>query len=279
MSLPRPSTTSRVAVCAISLIRCEDTNTVRPSAASDLSSSRIQRTPSGSSPLTGSSSTTVLRPAQQRRGHPQPLPHAEGEPPGPGARHLAQPGQLDHLIDPAAADPGRPRQRQQVVARRQARVHRPGVQQDPQLGHGRGRVGVVRAVDPHRPAVRPVQPGDHPHRGGLPRPVRPQEPGHHPRLHHETQPVHRGLVPVPLGQAINLDHVAPLHQSLLMKATLRTTPPGAIYPGTTPFRSPMPPDIGPGAAVPAPGRALGLPAVSAEADKISRSRIRTSVSA
>ena len=59
MSLPRPSTTSWVAVCAISLIRCDETKTVRPSSASDLSSSRIQRTPSGSRPLTGSSSTTV----------------------------------------------------------------------------------------------------------------------------------------------------------------------------------------------------------------------------
>ena len=100
-----------------------------------------------------------LRLAQQRRGHPQPLPHAEREPPGPRGRDLAQPGQLDHLIDPAAADPRRPRQRQQVVAGRQARVHRPGIQQDPQLRHRRGRPGVVLAVDPHRPAVRPVQPG------------------------------------------------------------------------------------------------------------------------
>src|SRR5271154_952324 len=108
MSLPRPSTTSRVAVCAISLIRCEDTRTVRPSAASDLSSSRIQRTPSGSRPLTGSAPTTAgrRRPAQPRGGPAEALPHPQGEPAGPGAGDLGQPGQLDHLIDPAAADAG-----------------------------------------------------------------------------------------------------------------------------------------------------------------------------
>src|SRR6266700_2382534 len=45
MSRPRPTTISRVAVWAISLIRCEDTNTVRPSAASALSRLRLDRRP------------------------------------------------------------------------------------------------------------------------------------------------------------------------------------------------------------------------------------------
>ena len=71
---------------------------------------------------------------------------------------FTQPGQLDHLIDPAAADPGRAGQRQQVAAGRQARVHGPGVQQNAELGHRGGRLGVVLAVDPHRPAGRPVEP-------------------------------------------------------------------------------------------------------------------------
>jgi hypothetical protein len=107
---------------------------------------------------------------------------------------------------PAAADPGRPRQGQQVAAGRQARVHRPGVQQDAELGHWRGHIGVVLAVDTHRPAGRPVQAGDHPHGGGFARPVRPEESGHYARLYHEAQLVHRRLVAVPLGQALNLDH-------------------------------------------------------------------------
>ena len=47
INLPRPMTTSRSAVCAISESRWLETSTVRPSAASDCSSSRSQRTPSG----------------------------------------------------------------------------------------------------------------------------------------------------------------------------------------------------------------------------------------
>ena len=59
ISRPRPMTTSRAAVSAISLIRCEDTNTVCPSAARPLSRFLTHSTPSGSSPLTGSSRTTT----------------------------------------------------------------------------------------------------------------------------------------------------------------------------------------------------------------------------
>ncbi len=58
-SLPRPITTRWSAVRAISLIRCEETKTVRPSVASRFIRLRIQRMPSGSSPLTGSSNITI----------------------------------------------------------------------------------------------------------------------------------------------------------------------------------------------------------------------------
>ena len=59
ISRPLPITISRVAVCAISLIRCEETKTVLPCAASSRSIPRIHRMPSTSRPLTGSSRTTV----------------------------------------------------------------------------------------------------------------------------------------------------------------------------------------------------------------------------
>ena len=59
ISRPLPITIRRVAVCAISLIRCEETKTVLPCAASSVSIPRIHRMPSTSSPLTGSSRTTV----------------------------------------------------------------------------------------------------------------------------------------------------------------------------------------------------------------------------
>ena len=156
-----------------------------------------------SSPPTGTSCAVS-------RGHAQALSHAEGEAAGPRARNLRQPGQLDHFVHPAASEAGRPGQRQQVVAGRQARVDGPRVQQDAELRHRGGRPGVVLAVDAHRPGGRPVQAGDHPHGGGFARSVRTEETGHHARLHHEAQPVYGGLVPVPFGQAVNLDHVAPL---------------------------------------------------------------------
>jgi hypothetical protein len=59
ISRPRPMTIRCVAVWAISLIRCDETNTVLPCAARSCSSLRIQRMPSTSRPFTGSSRTTV----------------------------------------------------------------------------------------------------------------------------------------------------------------------------------------------------------------------------
>ena len=47
-------------MCSISDIRWLDTNTVRPSAASDFIRLRIHRIPSGSSPLTGSSNIRIF---------------------------------------------------------------------------------------------------------------------------------------------------------------------------------------------------------------------------
>src|SRR5579863_245452 len=59
ISRPRPITTRRSAVTAISLIRWLDTKTVRPLAASSRMKLRTQRMPSGSSPLPGSSSSST----------------------------------------------------------------------------------------------------------------------------------------------------------------------------------------------------------------------------
>ncbi len=59
ISRPRPITIRCEAVSAISLMRCDDTKIVRPSAASALSRLRIHKMPSGSSPFTGSSRINV----------------------------------------------------------------------------------------------------------------------------------------------------------------------------------------------------------------------------
>ncbi len=58
-SCPRPMTMRWSAVSAISLIRWEETKTVRPSAASAFIRLRTHRMPSGSSPLTGSSKSST----------------------------------------------------------------------------------------------------------------------------------------------------------------------------------------------------------------------------
>lgn len=58
-SRPRPMVISWSAVRDISLIRCEQTRTVRPCSARDPSRLRIHSTPSGSRPLTGSSRMRV----------------------------------------------------------------------------------------------------------------------------------------------------------------------------------------------------------------------------
>ena len=56
---PWPMTTRRSAVCATSLIRWLEMSTVRPCAARFFSRLRIHRIPSGSRPLTGSSSSST----------------------------------------------------------------------------------------------------------------------------------------------------------------------------------------------------------------------------
>lgn len=58
-SRPRPITIRWSAVSAISLMRCEETKTVRPSEASRRIRLRTQRMPSGSRPLTGSSKSST----------------------------------------------------------------------------------------------------------------------------------------------------------------------------------------------------------------------------
>src|SRR6185312_13875175 len=88
ISRPRPITTSRVAVSAISLIRCEDTNTVRPSSARLLSRFRIQ-------PVDRLVQDHHAGIAKQGGRDAQPLAHPQGEPAGPLAGHLTQADHAD----------------------------------------------------------------------------------------------------------------------------------------------------------------------------------------
>jgi hypothetical protein len=81
ISSPRPTTMRCCAVNAISLIRCEETNTVRPSAARPFRRLRTQRMPSGSRPLIGSSSTIVCGSPSSAEAMPSRCPMPRENPP------------------------------------------------------------------------------------------------------------------------------------------------------------------------------------------------------
>ena len=79
ISLPRPITIRWSAVSAISLIRCEETKTVRPSAASALEQVADPVDPLGVEPVDRLVEHQRRRVAEQRRRDPEPLAHAERE--------------------------------------------------------------------------------------------------------------------------------------------------------------------------------------------------------
>ena len=91
ISLPRPMTTSRLAVSAISLIRWEDTKTVCPSTASALSRFLTHSTPSGSSPFTGSSKITTRGSPSSAAAMPSRWPIPREKPPTRLAATSARP--------------------------------------------------------------------------------------------------------------------------------------------------------------------------------------------
>ena len=78
---PRPMTMRWSAVTAISLIRCEDTKTVLPSAASAFIRFRIHSTPSGSSPFTGSSRIRISGSPSSAAAMPRRCPMPSENPP------------------------------------------------------------------------------------------------------------------------------------------------------------------------------------------------------
>ena len=80
-SRPRPITTRCSAVRAISLIRWEDTNTVRPSAARERSRFRIHKMPSGSKPLMGSSRIKMAGSPNKAAASPRRCPIPSENPP------------------------------------------------------------------------------------------------------------------------------------------------------------------------------------------------------
>ena len=207
------------AVSAISLIRCDETKTVRPSAASSLSRLRIQWMPSGSRPLTGSSRISVCGSPSSAAAMPSRWPMPSENSPARFFATVVQPDEVDHLVDAALGMPC-----VCASASRWLYAERPGVdgarlEQRADLVQRRGVVAVGLAVDGHVARGRRVEAEDQPHRRRLPGAVRAEEAGHDPGLDGEGELVDGALVAVVLRQAVGLDHPATSGIGLL--STLR----------------------------------------------------------
>src|SRR3954453_19424328 len=167
-------------------MRWEETKTVRPSAASPMRRLRTQWIPSGSRPLTGSSSITVFGSPRSAwampRRWPMPgenWPDAFGAPPaGPPrhaerkhararARHLVQADEGDDLQDAALRDPVRLGEREEMVVRRPPGVDGARLEERADLVQRGGGLAIVAAVHGDIAARRRVEAEDQTHRRRL----------------------------------------------------------------------------------------------------------------
>ena len=146
-------------------------------------------------------------------GQVQPAAHATGVglDRAPGGAGQVEPGQ--QLVGPAAGlPPGEPAQLadhdqigpagQVVVQRRVLAGQRDELADLHRVGDD------VVAADPGVPGVGLQQGGQHPHGGGLARPVRAEQGEHAAPLRRDVHPGQRLGVPEALGQSLGLDHVA-----------------------------------------------------------------------
>ena len=207
ISRPRPMTTRRVAVWAISLIRCDDTNTVWPSAANCLEHGAHPQHAFRVQAVDRLVEDHGLRVAEQRRGHAQPLTHSERESadpfrrPRPAARPCRSPRR------PAA---GRCRWSAPAPAGGcgpTGRCASPCLQQHAELGHRARRRPVVAAVDRDWPAVGLSSPAIIRIVVDLPAPLGPRNPVTMPGLYDETQSSTASLSPYRLLRFSYFNHV------------------------------------------------------------------------
>ena len=144
---PRPITIRWSAVSAISLIRCDETKTVRPSAARPLQQRADPLDPLGVEAVHGLVEHHRVRVAEQRRGDAEPLAHAERELARALAGDLVQADLVDQLVDALAWDAVRLREREQVVAGRAPGVHRTRLEQRADLVQRRRVLAIGLPVD------------------------------------------------------------------------------------------------------------------------------------
>ena len=189
-----------------SLIRWLETSTVRPSAASERRKPRIQRMPSGSSPLTGSSNSSSGGSPSSAPAIPSRWRMPSEKPPTRRRATLSSPTSESTS---GTRESGRPLLR--ACQRRWSRARRPGwtspaSSSDPDLAQRVLERRVRPAADERAARVRRVEPEDQPHRRRLAGAVGPDEPGHAARLDGEREPVDGERLAVALGQSLHFDH-------------------------------------------------------------------------
>ena len=202
------------AVIAISLVRWLETSTVRPWSARSFRSVRIQSTPSGSSPLTGSSRTTAAGSPRRARDS-EPLAHPEREAARATARDVLQTHHREDLVDPGRRNTVRLGQREQMMPSAASPVERPRLQERTDLAQRCPLVGVAAPANGGAAGSGTVKSGDHPHGGGLAGAVGSQESGDLTGADRERQVVDGEGVAVSLRQSGDLYHAS----------TLETDPP------------------------------------------------------
>ena len=169
---------------------------------------RIQRMPSGSSPLTGSSNISTCGSPSIAAAMPEALGHAEREALDPLAGHLAHARHVEHLVHPLGRQAVGLGQRQQVAAgrtRRRGRPWRPAARRP--RASALAQVRVAAAVDqrPRRASAGRGR-GSSAWSSTCPRRSGPRNPVTMPGCTVKREVVHGELVAVPLGEAPSLDH-------------------------------------------------------------------------
>ena len=205
---PRPMTTSSSAMPSSSLMRWLDTSTVRPSSASSRRKPRIQRIPSGSSPLTGSSSTSTGGSPSMAAAIPSRCAMPSEKPPVRLRPAAERPTSSEHVVDASGREAIAPREPQQVATRTPARMRRAGVEEGADRSERRGEVAVPAPAHQDVSGVGCIESQEHPHRRRLPCAVRPDEPGDATCVDREGQVVHGNRPAVSLRETADFDGCA-----------------------------------------------------------------------
>jgi hypothetical protein len=144
--------------------------------------------------------------AEHGRGHPEPLPHAQGVAARPAAGDRGEPGELEDLADAGRRKALGGREPPQVAASRTARLEGAGVEQRPGVPQRVLKRPVGTAADQGRSGIGAVEAEDDAHRGGLARAVRPGEARDPARGGGEGHAVQRLGRPVPFAELFDFDH-------------------------------------------------------------------------